>query len=149
MTFDIGSFNMERVLMAQKIIMIKKEYDISSQEFHTLIGILDKKIDELSESTRCCEDVLFEIFARAIKKHEISKWFSCKFIKDVFKDINEDKIPHKYDMVEDGIVNLKSGNLMELFIMYEKFDQTYDIPSFSVIHALNNMITSSIKSDQD
>jgi len=147
MPFNIESLNMERVNMTNKILKIKNDYYLSSQEFHTLIQVLDQEISKLECRMYCCEDVLVEIYARVIKNQEISKWFISKLFNDIINLTEQENIQRKYKDGIDAVKNLKSTSPIELFKIYEQFlsvDEICDIPSVSSINAINQMITESV-----
>jgi hypothetical protein len=151
MPFDTDRFTMERVEMVRQIQSMKTTYDLTAQEFSTLVDILHDKMvgGNIPESARHCEDVLYEIFARMLKGYEWSQWFATKMRTEVLCDLDPELAMERLqatkalDRSQDQGDILDSGPI-KVFLTYEYLYRTnktdFEIPSFSAISAIKEMI---------
>ena len=149
MTFDTGRFNMERIAMVQNIQSMRAQYELSAHEFSFLVDMLHGEMikADIPDSARHCEDVLYEIFARMLKGHNVPQWFAEKMRTEVLHKLDP-KLAYERLQAAKKIDRSRQDSLIDpgpinAFITYEylyRTDKTnMETPSFSAISAIKEM----------
>jgi hypothetical protein len=149
MTFDTGRFNMERIDMVRKIQSMRTNYNLSAHEFTFLVDMLHNLMIEnyIPDTARHCEDILYEIFARMLKGHDVLKWFADKMRTDVLHNLDPRLAYERLQATKaldrsPATTSLPPGPI-NTFLTYEylyRTDKTnVDTPSFSAISAIKEM----------
>ena len=149
MTFDTDRFNMERIAMVQNIQAMRTQYDLSAHEFSFLVDMLHGEMikADIPDSARHCEDVLYEIFARMLKGHNVPQWFGEKMRTEVLHKLVPSVAYERLEAAKrldrsrhDSLIDTGPINA---FITYEylyRTDKTnLEIPPFSAISAIKEM----------
>jgi len=148
MTFNTGSFTMERIEMTSKIRALKNEYGISDIEFVGLINGIHEELKTIPNTAWVCEDVLFEIFARCLKGKELSNWIAEKMTSDFLKTNSNEST---YEIIVDAIKSNTADDAINVFRMYSSVNSSLNViesPPFSAISALKEMYEDSIRSEK-
>ena len=151
MPFDTGRFTMERIEMVRKILSMRAKYDLSAQEFSFLADLLHDQIvgEDLPDSARHCEDVLYEIFARMLKGHNVPQWFATKMRTEVLPYLDPSLALERLQAAKALDRSRGQGATLDpgpinTFLTYEylyRTDKTdLEIPSFSAISAIKEMV---------
>jgi len=150
MTFDTGRFTFERLTMTQKIRNVQLRYGLAPIEFTALIRLAVEKQEDLPATATFCEDVLFEILTRTYKGQQIAQWLGQKLTTDFLVGVTDpaDPVMEKIRSAVSSMCSGPSENTLAAFEMYlEVFlwrhveGKAVDLPAFSALGALDEMIS--------
>jgi hypothetical protein len=134
---------MERMDMMRRIQTIHTTYKLEPARFVGLLTVLEGTMSGLPDTARCHEDVLFELFARMMKGHELAIWLAGKLVRDSLDAIRDPGDP-KLRTIVDAIGELDESPMdpLAIFKIYSNVNSSppEDVPAVSAIAALREMM---------